>query len=572
MSIDASKLWEQYIEDADWKVKENSNNIKNFGGAQKYLVGHINKEIWKSKFGEDIFKYHESGDLHIHDLTSGVCNYCFGGSLETLLMNGIQGIPNLANSSPARHLHSLCSQISSQILGFAGEIAGAVAYTSFPLFAAPLWVKDGMDIQNLRQCLQSLVFNLNQNTRASSEPCFSNLTLDIAVPKPMKDKPVIIGGVTQDSTYGDYENEAKIIAKELVKILIAGDAKGVPFAYPLVTVNVSKPEDLDTELGDLVCELSAKNGNPYFANFVKSSLSSDDTYSLCCRLRLNKAEIVKKQGLFGGQPSTGSVGVVTLSLPKIAVDADGDVEKFNSRVLELMEIASEALKIKRREVTSMFDAGLYPMLKTSLPRGFNTFFNTIGYVGFNEACLELFGKPIQECKQFVQDTLDMMVDKTVEFQENSEDLYNVEASPAESAAYSLAIKMGGKYKYFTNSCHIPVDQLTNIKEAAEFYDSVLSKNSGGSVWHVFNQQSTTKQAVKSLIKTTFQISDVPYLSFTPTYYVCPEHGMLETGVCICPDCGVEGVKYTRVTGYVRPVRNFNEGKKAEEADRHNFNL
>jgi ribonucleoside-triphosphate reductase len=388
----------------------------------------------------------------------------------------------------------------------------------------------------------------------------------------MKDRPVIIGGEYTEEVYGDYAEDAQIIANELLDILIKGDNKGVPFAYPLITVNVSKAEDLDTEIGDKVCELSAKNGNPYFANFMKSSLSSDDTYSLCCRLRLNKREILKKQGLFGGQPSTGSVGVVTLSLPKIAQEADGDVEKFHNRMLELMEVAKDVLGIKRAEITKMFEANVYPMLKASLPKGFDTFFNTIGYVGFHEACLELFDKPITECKEFVQKTFDLMVEKTQDFQEETGDLFNVEASPAESAAYSLALKMGDKYPYFTNSCHIPVGKLNNLKEAAEFYDDLLSKNTGGSVWHVFNEQATHKNAVKSMIKTLFSISDVPYVSFTPSYYVCPEHGLLDKGVTKCPVCGEEGVKYTRVTGYVRPVSNFNKGKRMEEEERFTFNL
>lgn len=569
--MDSIKLWEQYVQESAWDVKENSNNSKNFGGSQKYLVGHINKEIWKSKYGEELFKYHTNGDIHIHDLSTGVCNYCFGGSLETLLVNGIQGIQNLSNSAPAKHLHSFCSQIASQVLGYAGEIAGAVAYTSLPIFAAPLWVKDGKDINHLKQCLQSLVFNLNQNTRASSEPCFSNLTIDISIPEPLKNKPVIIGGKQTEHVYGDFEEESRVIAKELIKILIKGDAKGIPFAYPLITVNIQNISDLDTEIGDLLCELSAKNGNPYFANFINSSLSSDDTYSMCCRLRLNKADIVRKQGLFGGQPSTGSVGVVTLSLPKIAQDANGDVSVFNSRVLELMNVASEVLAIKRKTIVEMFDAGLYPMLKTSLPKGFDTFFNTIGYVGFNEACLELFGKPITECKEFVQNTLDIMVEKSQEFQVKTGDLFNIEATPAESAAYSLAIRMGGKYKYFTNSCHIPVSELTDVSAAVDFYNDLLSKNTGGSVWHVFNSSSTNKHAVKSLVKKIFEKSDIPYLSFTPTYYVCSEHGFIGDKQ-ICPECGCNGTKYTRVTGYVRPVNNFNNGKKIEERERYTFDF
>ena len=720
MALDPHKLHTNYMNKSDWRVKENSNNIDSFGAYQKYLVGEVNAGIWRAIYGERLFEAHNKGTIHIHDMSSGVCNYCFGGSLETLFTQGIRGVPNLADSLPAAHLTSAVNQISSQILGYASEVAGAVAYSSFNTFLAPFVRKDNVSDKELKQALQNLIFNLNQNTRFSSEPCFSNLTIDLAVPTPLKDKPIINNVVP--GVYGDLEEEAQRVGAILLDILIKGDASGKPFTYPLITVNISKEADLATKLGSKALELSIKTGNPYFANFIQSSLSADDTFSMCpltedtkvltksrvtgaektmtikalvkslkagadiqaltptgwknarpveiamtdvfrvtfsngksidmgenhlhpvlnnrgnlvnlkakelevgmespdrsykyhqitgvdfidadsvkgkslyclevdcdshlfvlsnnmfthnCRLRLDKSAVVKKQGLFGGQPSTGSIGVVTLSLPYLAGLAMAGTEPAFDSFIKLVEaevdVAEQILTIKRGVLNENFDRGFYPHLKANLPRGFATFFSTVGYVGMSEAFEILYERLYKgaDGKKFAIDVIDALLRGASKAQEATGDLFNVEQSPAESACYSLARKYNKAfdtgYEYFTNSSNLHVDNTGNITETVAFYDKHHSKNTGGSVYHLFAEGHVLDvNNLRKVIGKIFSNSDIPYVSYTPTMYICDKCGLIESPVC---SCGSFVEKYTRVTGYIRPVSRYNWGKQVEESER-----
>lgn len=586
--IDTKFVIEGYLNKADWRVYENSNSPFSFGGLNKYLTSEISKDYWlRHVYPKKITNAYLNGKIHIHDL-SGLSLYCCGYSLKDVLMMGVQGVLNIPTSKPAKHFDAILNQLANLITVFQNEILGAVAFNSFDTLLAPFVKNDNLIYKEVKQNMQNFIFSINSNSRGGAEPAFSNLTFDLTPPEDLLYENVIIGGKLQDFIYKDCQKEMDMINKSFYEIMIEGDAKGRPFAYPIPSYNIHKRFDWENHNNDLLWEMAGKYGYPYFANFINSAMQPSDIRSMCCRLQLNLKELQRRNGgLFGSGDSTGSIGVVTINLPRIAYLNSGNKKRFFKDLEQTLEIAKDSLEIKRKWLQeNVIDKKLIPAFCTYVGT-LKNHFSTIGIIGVNEMCENFFGEGIdiltKEGKEFAIEVGNFIRNKLVEFQEETGNLYNFEATPAESTAYRLAKKDKEEFEdiitrgtkeapYYTNSCHIPVNKVESIKQIFDHQDDLQVLFTGGTVVHLYMNGAISGEQAKSIIKTVCQNYRVPYISISPLNRYCTEHGYIEDRVDNCPECGKLVEKYQRITGYLRKVEFFNEGKKSEFRERRQLSL
>lgn len=584
-------MFTNYLTEADWNVKENANMQKSVNGLNNYVREAFTKKYWLNDvYPEEIRQAHESGDLHLHDL-GFFGPYCAGWDLRQVLTDGFGGVEGKVESRPAKHMRSFLGQVVNSTFTTQGETAGAQAWSSFDTYCAPFIRYDDMTYDQVKQCIQEFVFNINVPTRVGFQCPFSNLTFDIKVPKTLKDQPVVHGGVYKNETYGEFQHEMDIFNTAFCEVMLAGDAKGRVFTFPIPTINITKDFDWNNPVVDRFMEITCKYGIPYFANYVNSDLNPEDAVSMCCRLRLDVRELRKRGGgLFGSNPMTGSIGVVTLNLPRIGYLAKDEADYF-ARLKHQAMLAKNSLEIKRKIVEDQTNKGLYPYsahylrdIKKRSGSFWSNHFNTIGIVGMNESLLNFIGKDIgsPEGLSFSIKVLNYLRELMVEFQAETGLSYNLEASPAEGTSYRLAkldrqqfgedIKSSGKsVPYYTNSAQLPANYTDDIMECIRLQDEIQSLYTGGTVQHLYlGEKINDIEVCKSLIKKIFSTSKMPYISITPTFSVCNDHGYIAGEHFTCPDCGAKTEVYSRVTGYLRPVQNFNEGKKEEYNERKKF--
>ena len=587
--LDYKKIVDNYLKVNDWRVKENSTVTYSVGGLILSNSGAITANYWLSEiYDPEIAAAHKSGDIHLHDL-SMLTGYCAGWSLKQLIQQGL-GIPGKINSTPASHLSTLCNQMVNFLGIMQNEWAGAQAFSSFDTYLAPFVKVDNLSQKEVKQCIQSFVFGVNTPSRWGTQAPFSNITLDWTVPKDLENLPAIVGGKEQDFTYGDCKKEMDMVNKAFIEIMTEGDADGRGFQYPIPTYSITKDFDWsDTENNRLLFEMTAKYGTPYFSNYINSDMEPSDVRSMCCRLRLDLRELRKKSGgYFGSGESTGSVGVVTINLPRIAYLSQTP-EEFYQRLDHIMDIAARSLKTKRTVITRLMDAGLYPYTKYYLGT-FDNHFSTIGLIGMNEVGLNAkwLRKDLThpETQAFAKDVLNHMRERLSDYQEQYGDLYNLEATPAESTTYRLAkhdvekypdiitaAKHPGDTPYYTNSSHLPVGYTEDIFEALSVQDELQTLYTSGTVFHAFlGEKLPDWKAAADLVRKIAENFKLPYYTMSPTYSVCANHGYLVGEQHTCPYCGKEAEVYSRITGYYRPVKNWNDGKTQEFRDRKVYDI
>ena len=588
-----------YINKNDWRVKENSNQGFSLQGLNNYISGKASAHYWLEKvYTNEIGDAHKSGKMHIHDLSS-LSAYCMGWDLLDLLMTGFTGVPSKQVSKPAKHFGSALMQVVNFMFTAAGEIAGAVALSNFDTLLAPFIHYDNLTEKEVKQHIQEFIFNMNVSTRTGFQACFSNITIDLTVPNNMKNLPVIIGGKAQKETYGEMQPQLDMFNKCLAEVFIEGDGNGKPFSFPIPTYNITDDFDWDNEKLDPLWEMTAKYGIPTFANFIGSDLDPNDVTSLCCRLRLDRKELRKRGGggLFGSAPLTGSSGICTINLPRIGYHANGDVAAFYDELDKVMMLAKQSLIIKRGFVEEMTELGMYPYtafylrsIKESSGKYWSNHFSTIGIIGMSDALLNMFGYGIgdEKGKAFAINVLNHMRDKLSEFQEETGDLFNLEATPAEGTAYRLAridqevtpdIRMhckedyGSETGYYTNSTNLPVGYTEDLYLAMSHQEDLLELYTGGSVMHGFvGEPIYDKEQAKNLVKAIATNFKIPYFTVTPTFSICDSHGYIAGEVPVCPDCGRKTDIYSRVVGYLRPTSTWNDGKLAEFEDRTEYKV
>jgi len=585
--LDYKKTVDNYLKINDWRVKENSTVTYSVGGLILSNSGAITANYWLSEvYDQEVADAHRSGDLHLHDL-SMLTGYCAGWSLKQLIRQGL-GIPGKINSAPASHLSTLCNQMVNFLGIMQNEWAGAQAFSSFDTYLAPFVRVDNLSQKEVKQCVQSFIFGVNTPSRWGTQAPFSNITLDWTVPADLKDMPAIVGGKELDFTYGDCQHEMDMVNKAFIEIMTEGDADGRGFQYPIPTYSITKDFDWsETENNKLLFEMTAKYGTPYFSNYINSDMEPNDVRSMCCRLRLDLRELRKKSGgFFGSGESTGSVGVVTINMPRIAY-LSKTPEEFYKRLDKLMDIAARSLKTKRTVITRLMEAGLYPYTKHYLGT-FENHFSTIGLVGMNETCLNAcwLGMDLThpEAQEFTKDVLNHMRERLSDYQELYGDLYNLEATPAESTAYRLAkhdverwpdiitANMNGT-PYYTNSSHLPVGYTEDIFSALDIQDDLQTLYTSGTVFHAFlGEKLPDWKAAAELVRKIAENYKLPYYTMSPTYSVCSEHGYLTGEQPVCPKCGASTEVWSRITGYYRPVQNWNDGKVQEFKDRKVYNI
>ena len=582
-TINYKDLINNYLDVNDWRVKENSTVTYSIGGLILSNSGAVTANYWLSNvYDKEIADAHKQAYFHIHDL-SMLTGYCAGWSLRQLIEEGLGGVPGKITSSPANHLSTLCNQMVNFIGIMQNEWAGAQAFSSFDTYLAPFVKVDNLSYKEVKQCIQSLVYGLNTPSRWGTQAPFSNITLDWTVPADMANLPAIIGGKKMDFTYGDCQKEMDVINKAFIEVMIEGDANGRGFQYPIPTYSITKDFDWsDTENNRLLFEMTAKYGTPYFSNYINSDMEPNDVRSMCCRLRLDLRELRKKSGgFFGSGESTGSIGVVTLNLPKIAY-LSYNKKDFYELLDEYMDIAARSLKIKRNFVTNLLEEGLYPYTKRYLG-SFDNHFSTIGLVGMNEACLNAkwLNKSLAnpEAQKFAKEVLNHMRERLSDYQEQYGDLYNLEATPAESTAYRFAKHDKKEFPniitandngtpYYTNSSHLPVGFTDDIFEALDIQDGLQTLYTSGTVFHAFlGEKLPDWRSAANLVRKIAENYKLPYYTISPTYSVCKNHGYLNGAVKSCPKCGGPTEVYSRITGYYRPVQNWNDGKAQEFIDR-----
>ena len=593
--VDATAdMFTQYLDDESWEIKENSNMQKSINGMNNYIREAFTKQYWLNEvYSADIREAHNSGDIHIHDL-GFFGAYCAGWDLSQLLTNGFGGVNGKVESKPARHLRSFLGQVVNSTFVTQGETAGAQAWSSFDTYCAPFIRYDHMGYEAVKQALQEFIFNLNVPTRVGFQCPFSNITLDVVVPSTLKDRHVIWGGQIMDDTYGDFQEEMNMFNMAFCDVMMAGDSKGRVFTFPIPTINVTRDFDWDSPVVNKLMEITCKYGIPYFSNYINSDLSPEDALSMCCRLRLNTKELRKRGGgLFGSNPLTGSIGVVTINLPRAAFLSKTKTE-YKERIARLINIAKSSLEMKRKIVEEQTMRGLYPYSANYLKGLYDrtgqywfNHFNTIGLVGMNEACENFLGLghdlTTKEGQEFAIETLSFMREKIKILQEETGHYYNLEATPAEATSYRLAkkdvekypniITAGDEVPYYTNSSQLPVGFTDDIFETLELQDDLQSMYTGGTVLHFYLGESIQDiEIAKTLIKKIFTNYKLPYISLTPTFSVCPDHGYISGEHFNCPDCGKEAEVWSRVVGYLRPVQNYNKGKYAEYMDRKKYKI
>lgn len=576
-------LVDDYINLNDWRVKENSTVSYSVGGLILSNSGAVTANYWLSNvYDEEIADAHRSADIHLHDL-SMLTGYCAGWSLKQLIQEGLGGIVGKISSTPASHLSTLCNQMVNFIGIMQNEWAGAQAFSSFDTYLAPFVKVDNLTQKEIKQCIQSFIFGINTPSRWGTQAPFCNITLDWTVPNDLANLPAIVGGKEMDFTYGDCQKEMDMVNKAFIEIMIEGDAHGRGFQYPIPTYSITKDFNWgETENNKLLFEMTAKYGTPYFSNYVNSDMEPSDVRSMCCRLRLDLRELRKKSGgFFGSGESTGSVGVVTINLPRIAYLSTCEAD-FYRKLDRLMDISARSLKIKRTFITKLLDAGLYPYTKQYLGT-FKNHFSTIGLVGMNEAGLNAnwLQKDLStpEVQKFAKDVLNHMRERLSDYQELYGDLYNLEATPAESTAYRFARSDKKQYPdiitanengtpYYTNSTHLPVGYTDDIFAALDIQDELQVLYTSGTVFHAFlGEKLPDWKSAANLVRKIAENYKLPYYTLSPTYSICKNHGYINGEVTDCPDCGEKTEIYSRITGYYRPVQNWNDGKVQEFEDR-----
>ena len=587
---------DQYIEQLDWEVKENANMTFSLQGLNHYATTYVIKKYWLNKiYPPEIRKAAESGDFHIHNLDT-LGPYCMGWDLYDLLLKGFGGVPGKVESKPAKHLRSVLGQIVNFLYTAQGECAGAVSFSNFDTLLAPFIRYDNLNYQQVKQALQEFLFNMAIPTRVGFQNPFTNITLDLKPSPVYSNLPVIIGGKPQDKTYGEFEEEMKIFNKALYEVYMEGDAKGRPFHFPIPTINVTKDFPWQEPAFDGIFEASAKYGTNYFANYINSEMKPDDVRSMCCRLRLDLTQLYNRGGggLFGSGAKTGSIGVVTINLPRIGYLSKTKKEFFE-RLAKVMDLAKESLEIKRKALENLMEKGLYPYsryylqdIKRMRGKYWANHFSTIGLVGMNECLLNFIGENIasKRGRKFALEVLDFMRERLVKYQKETGNVYNLEATPAESTAYRLSLKDKEKYPdiitagtkkvpYYTNSTQLPVNFTDDLFEALKLQDELQCKYTGGTVFHVFlGERMQSGEGVKILVKKIFENFKLPYITITPTFSICPTHGYLEGEHFFCPKCTIKQPceVYSRIVGYYRPVQQWNAGKQQEFKQRKEFKI
>jgi ribonucleoside-triphosphate reductase len=585
-------LVDKYLDRADWQVKENSNMAFSLQGLNNYIASEVSKTYWLDKiYPAEIKEAHVSGDFHIHDLNL-LSVYCVGWDLYDVLLRGFGGVSGKVQSKPAKHFRSVLGQVVNFFYTLQGEAAGAQAFSNIDTLLAPFIWYDHLSYEEVKQAMQEFVFNVNIPTRVGFQTPFTNVTLDLTVPNHYKNMRVIRGGQQQKETYAEFQREMDMFNQAFLEVMCEGDASGRVFTFPIPTYNITKDFDWDNERITYLWEASAKYGIPYFSNFINSDMSPDDARSMCCRLRIDNRELRKRGGgLFGANPLTGSIGVVTINLPRIGHETKTK-EAFFERLFELMDRAKESLEIKRKVLEQMTEANLYPYtkyylenVKLSLNSYWQNHFSTIGLVGTNEALKMLIGKDIttEEGNALAEEILTKMRDRLADYQEETGNNYNLEATPAEGTAYRLAlidqkrfgdmvfangIGLEAHNPYYTNSTHVPVTFSDDIFEILELQDNLQTKYTGGTVIHFFfGERVEDPMAVKQLVKKVCENYHLPYFTLSPTFSVCSEHGYQNGEVTTCPRCGAACEVYTRIVGYLRPVEQWNNGKRSEYDER-----
>ncbi|MFP4256294.1 MAG: ribonucleoside triphosphate reductase [Desulfobacterales bacterium] len=592
------ELVENYVQQMDWKIRENSNMSFSLQGLNNYISSDVTAEYWLNRiYPPEVRRAHKSGDLHIHDL-SLLSVYCVGWDLQDLLRVGFKGVPGKVESAPPKHLRSALGQVVNFFYTLQGEAAGAQAVSNFDTLLAPFIRRDQLSYREVKQALQEFVFNINIPTRVGFQTPFTNITLDLNVPSNLKDSPVVVGGEYQEETYGDFQEEMDTLNQAFAEVMMEGDAKGRVFTFPIPTYNITPDFDWDNPKLDYVWKMTGKYGIPYFSNFVNSDMSPEDARSMCCRLRLDNRELKKRGGgLFGANPLTGSIGVVTVNLPRIGYLAENK-EDFYARLREQADIAAQSLAIKRKILEKFTEQSLYPYsrfylsaIKEQSGAYWTNHFSTIGIIGMNEACLNLIGSDIgtPEGQEFARETLDYMRDLIEKAQEETGEHFNLEATPGEGTAYRLALLDKNSYPdlicaneteyqkgadpFYTNSSQLPVNYTDDLFEALELQDDLQTKYTGGTVFHIFlGEQIQHYESAKNLVRKVTENFRMPYFTISPTFSVCTNHGYISGYYEQCPKCGEPAEIYSRVVGYLRPVHQWNNGKQREFEQRRTFNV
>lgn len=587
--LDYKEIVDSYVKVEDWRVKENSTVTYSVGGLILSNSGAVTANYWLSEiYDNEIADAHRNADIHIHDL-SMLTGYCAGWSLKQLIQEGLGGIPGKITSSPAKHLSVLCNQMVNFLGIMQNEWAGAQAFSSFDTYLAPFVKVDNLSYEEVKKCIESFIYGVNTPSRWGTQSPFSNITLDWTVPNDLAELPAIVGGKEMDFKYKDCKKEMDMVNKAFIETMIEGDANGRGFQYPIPTYSITSDFDWsDTENNRLLFEMTSKYGTPYFSNYINSDMEPSDVRSMCCRLRLDLRELRKKSGgFFGSGESTGSVGVVTINLPRIAYLSKNEKE-FYHRLDYMMDISARSLKIKRGVISKLLDEGLYPYTKRYLGT-FDNHFSTIGLIGMNEVGLNAkwLGEDLthEKTQEFAKDVLNHMRERLSDYQEAYGDLYNLEATPAESTTYRLAkydkkqypgiITAGreGETPYYTNSSHLPVGYTSDIFEALDIQDELQTLYTSGTVFHAFlGEKLPDWKAAATLVRKIAQNYKLPYYTISPTYSICKEHGYIAGEHFTCPHCGKEAEVYSRITGYYRPVQNWNDGKTQEYKDRKLYEI
>jgi len=582
--LDIATTMNGYLEKEDWRVHENSNVNYSLGGLILHNSGAITANYWlENIYGHDISMAHRNGNIHIHDL-SMFSGYCSGWSLRQLIAEGLGKVKDKISSNPPCHLSTLIQQIVNFLGILQNEWAGAQAFSSFDTYLAPFVRVDNLSYDEVKQQIQSFVFGINTPSRWGSQAPFTNITLDWVVPDDMKDQPAIVGGKPLDSTYGDYQAEMDMVNKAFLEVLIEGDADGRGFSYPIPTYNITRNFNWESDNARLLFKMTGKYGTPYFQNFMNSKLNPSDVRSMCCRLQLDKRELRNRGGgLFGSDEFTGSIGVVTINLPRIGY-LSTTRENFFRQLDHYMDIARDSLEIKRKVITKLMDQGLFPYTKRYL-RHWNNHFSTIGLIGMNEAVINFLGNDMtnSESRDFAKEVLTYMREKLTKYQLETGHLYNLEATPGEGTSYRLAkidrakfsrmIIPGGNNPYYTNSTQLPVNATDDVFEALDMQNDIQGLYTGGTVFHAFLGEAVDDYRVcQKLVKDIASNYKIPYFTISPVFSICQSHGYLHGEQFSCPSCGQETEVYSRIVGYYRPVQNWNPGKKSEYAERTVYRL
>jgi ribonucleoside-triphosphate reductase len=591
--VDSVDLIQAYLDKLDWQVSQDANVTYSFPGLMNYVAEDITKRFALTElYSPKVADAHNEGDIYIHDLGKTIVAYCAGWDIRTILKKGFTGVPDKCSAGPARHLQTALDHISRFILIVSNEWAGAQAVSSLDTFMAPFIEEDRLTFDEVKNCIQSFMYNLSISTRYGGQIPFSNITLDWTVPDDLAKEPIIIGGKLRDETYGEFQKEMDMFNKALIEVYMEGDHSGQPFSFPIPTYNLTDDFDWDDEKAELLFEMTAKYGNPYFQNFINSDLNPGDVRAMCCRLQMDLTKLVKKTGgRWATGASTGSIGVVDVNLPRATFEANKSKERFFEIIEKRLHTCKQAWETKRDIVTEYMEKGLVPYTKEYLGT-FDKHFSTIGLIGMNEALLNLIGENIASDtgREFAQKTLDFINERLIEIQQETGNLYNLEATPAESASYYLALRDKKKYPeiitagngepYYTNSSQLPVDYTNDVFEALDLQDELQSTYTGGTVFHVFiGERLNTGEECKNLIKKIAENYKLPYFSMTPTFSICEDHGYIKGEAKKCPHKDKEGnscskppLVYSRVVGYYRPVKQWNKGKFEEYKSRKEFQV